>query len=115
RQIPTYRQYYRPIVSHLDVWCDHSITNSMHRKNAQQRTRRKKCLGMRGQNMRTITNTNHERGVIIRRSLALVAFSTLAFLATVRAGRSGEASPESAVKNVVLVHGAFADGSSYAR
>jgi len=66
-------------------------------------------------NMRAITKTNHERGVIIRRSLALVACSTLAFLATVRAGRSGESSPEPAVKNVVLVHGAFADGSSYAR
>jgi pimeloyl-ACP methyl ester carboxylesterase len=66
-------------------------------------------------NMHTITKSNHERGVIIRRSLALVAFSTLAFLATVRAGRSAEASPEPAVKNVVLVHGAFADGSSYAR
>ncbi len=65
--------------------------------------------------MRTVTTTNNERRVIIRRSLILVAFSMLVFLATVRAGRSVGASPEPAVKNVVLVHGAFADGSSYSR
>src|SRR5258708_13385316 len=66
-------------------------------------------------NMRTVTTTNNEHSVIIRRSLILVAFSLLVFLATVRAGRSVGASPEPAVKNVVLVHGAFADGSSYSR
>jgi pimeloyl-ACP methyl ester carboxylesterase len=66
-------------------------------------------------NMRINTKTNHERRVMIRRSLALIAFSTLAFFAAVRAGRAGEASPEPAAKNVVLVHGAFADGSSWAR
>jgi pimeloyl-ACP methyl ester carboxylesterase len=66
-------------------------------------------------NMRTVTTTNNERRVIIRRSLILVAFSMLVFLATVRAGRSVGASPEPVVKNVVLVHGAFADGSSYSR
>src|SRR5258708_31627365 len=66
-------------------------------------------------NMRTVTTTNNERRVIIRRSLILVTFSMLVFLATVRAGRSVGASPEPAVKNVVLVHGAFADGSSYSR
>jgi pimeloyl-ACP methyl ester carboxylesterase len=64
-------------------------------------------------NMRT--NTNHERRIIIRRLFALVAFSTLAFLASVPASRSSEASPEPTVKNVILVHGAFADGSSYAK
>src|SRR5258708_40281429 len=65
--------------------------------------------------MHTITTTNSERRVIIKRSVILVAFSMLVFLATVRAGRSVGANPEPAVKNVVLVHGAFADGSSYSR
>src|SRR6266852_2415443 len=86
----------------------------MHWWNDQQRTSRKKLVNART-NMRTVTTTNNERRVIIRRSLILVAFSMLVFLATVRAGRSVGASPEPAVKNVVLVHGAFADGSSYSR
>src|SRR5258708_22820136 len=66
-------------------------------------------------NMRTVTTTNNERRVIIRRSLILVTFSMLVFLATVRAGRSVGASPEPAVKNVVLVHGVFAVVSRYSR
>src|ERR1700676_3824093 len=86
----------------------------MHWWNDQQRTSRKKLVNART-NMRTVTTTNNEHRVIIRRSLILVAFSMLVFLATVRAGRSAGASPEPAVKNVVLVHGAFADGSSYSR
>src|SRR5260370_37917193 len=86
----------------------------MHWWNDQQRTSRKKLVNART-NMRTVTTTNNERRVIIRRSLILVTFSMLVFLATVRAGRSVGASPEPAVKNVVLVHGAFADGSSYSR
>src|SRR5258705_13968112 len=86
----------------------------MHWWNDQQRTSRKKLVNART-NMRTVTTTNNERRVIIRRSLILVAFSMLVFLATVRGGRSVGASPEPAVKNVVLVHGAFADGSSYSR
>jgi pimeloyl-ACP methyl ester carboxylesterase len=65
--------------------------------------------------MRTNIKINNERRVKTRRLLALVGFSTLAFLAAVRTGRSVEASQEPVVKNVVLVHGAFADGSSYAR
>src|SRR6266853_5942980 len=77
--------------------------------------RAEKQLANARTNMRTVTTTNNERSVIIRRSLTLVAFSMLVFLATVRAGRSVGASPEPAVKNVVLVHGAFADGSSYSR
>src|ERR1700686_3962861 len=85
----------------------------MHWWNDQQRTSRKKLVNART-NMRTVTTTNNERRVIIRRSLILVAFSMLVVLATVRAGRSVGASPEPAVKNVVLVYGAFADGSSYA-
>src|SRR5260370_15238496 len=86
----------------------------MHWWNDQQRTSRKKLVNART-NMPTVTTTNNERRVIIRRSLILVAFSMLVFLATVRAGRSVGASPEPVVKNVVLVHGAFADGSSYSR
>jgi pimeloyl-ACP methyl ester carboxylesterase len=66
-------------------------------------------------NMRTDTRRHHERGVMIRRSFALVALSTLAFLGIVSASRSREVSPEPTVRNVVLVHGAFADGSSYSR
>src|SRR6266576_3574020 len=86
----------------------------MHWCNDQQRTSRKQLVNART-NMRTVTTTNNERRVIIRRSLILVALSMLVFLATVRAGRSVGASPEPVVKNVVLVHGAFADGSSYSR
>src|SRR6266403_5412175 len=77
--------------------------------------RAEKHLANARTNMRTVTTTNNERRVIIRRSLILVAFSMLVFLATVRGGRSVGASPEPADKNVVLVHGAFADGSSYSR
>jgi len=48
--------------------------------------------------------------------MALLAFSIcLAFILTVAAGQSHVAAAASTVKNVVLVHGAFADGSSWAK
>jgi len=60
---------------------------------------------------------NREHKVRIARSaIALIAFSIcLASTLTIGAGRSHAADAASTVRNIVLVHGAFADGSSWAK
>jgi pimeloyl-ACP methyl ester carboxylesterase len=71
--------------------------------------------------MNKITTTdgaasNEHRLTIKGSALALFAFSIcLACVLTAGADRSQAAAAESTVKNVVLVHGAFADGSSWDR
>src|SRR5258705_4946640 len=60
--------------------------------------------------------SNQQTITITRSRLALLMYSvSLAFALTADAHRSQAAPVESIVKNVVLVHGAFADGSSYAK
>src|SRR5258705_11884290 len=82
-------RYHRPIDSRLRLWCDASVCRGRSRRIVS-------VLSIEGVFMRTTTKLG----------------MTIAVLALAVGTVTAAAEPTQPVKNIVLVHGAFADGSS---